>query len=92
MSHWSWSVAVDPLVMLAVLGTVSAGCYELLKTTRRTAKKFDQFAEDWNGTDERPGVPRRPGVMERLELIEIHQVDQASETKALSARMEKHGL
>ena len=26
--------------------------------------------DDWRGTEARPGVPRRPGVMERLEKIE----------------------
>jgi len=26
--------------------------------------------DDWRGTESRPGVPRRPGVMERLEKIE----------------------
>lgn len=83
---------VDPLVLLAILGTVGAGAYELIKSMRRMTKKFDQFSEDWNGTDARPGVPARPGVMERLSRIELHQVDQAAETKALAARMERHGL
>ena len=37
---------------------------------RKLMRRLDNLLEDWNGTDARPGVPRRPGVMERLERIE----------------------
>src|SRR4030095_7577184 len=33
---------------------------------RRIAARFEDFADDWQGTAEGPGVPARPGVMERL--------------------------
>lgn len=37
---------------------------------RKLMRRLDNLLEDWNGTEARPGVPRRPGVMERLERIE----------------------
>lgn len=33
-------------------------------------KRLNNLLDDWNGTPARPGVPRRAGVMERLEKIE----------------------
>lgn len=38
----------------------------VIRKIHRFNTKFDDFLEDWNGSDERPGVPHRPGVMERL--------------------------
>lgn len=39
----------------------------------RFTAKINDFMDDWGGTEARPGVPRRPGVMERLDWIE-HQL------------------
>ena len=36
----------------------------------RQMHRVGQMLDDWKGTEGRPGVPRRPGVMERLEKIE----------------------
>lgn len=36
----------------------------------RQMHRVSQMLDDWRGTEARPGVPRRPGVMERLEKIE----------------------
>lgn len=36
----------------------------------RQMHRVGQMLDDWRGTEARPGVPRRPGVMERLEKIE----------------------
>lgn len=36
----------------------------------RQMHRVSQMLDDWRGTESRPGVPRRPGVMERLEKIE----------------------
>lgn len=33
-------------------------------------KRLNYLFDDWNGEPARPGVPRRMGVMERLEQIE----------------------
>lgn len=40
-------------------------------------KRLSTLLTDWQGTEERPGVPRRPGVMERLSNIE-NRVDEIS--------------
>ena len=37
---------------------------------RKLMRRLDNLLEDWNGSPARPGVPRRAGVMERLEKIE----------------------
>jgi|SRR5690606_6239788 len=33
---------------------------------RSWGKRISDFLDDWNGEPERPGVPARPGVMQRL--------------------------
>ncbi|MFI8810534.1 MULTISPECIES: hypothetical protein [unclassified Streptomyces] len=37
---------------------------------RQIMGRVDEFVDDWNGTQARPGVPGRPGVMARLDGIE----------------------
>jgi len=39
-------------------------------TGARIARRIDEVVDDWHGESARPGVPARPGVMERLERIE----------------------
>lgn len=36
----------------------------------RTGKRLAHFLDDWFGEEARPGIPARPGVMERLERLE----------------------
>ncbi|GAA5048138.1 hypothetical protein HNP84_000235 [Thermocatellispora tengchongensis] len=36
----------------------------------RLFQGIDDFLDDWRGEPPRPGVPARPGVMERLERVE----------------------
>lgn len=35
-----------------------------------TLEDSGRFYKDWHGYDARPGVPRQPGVMERLQSLE----------------------
>lgn len=66
MSHGIFidiNMLVGMLPTLGVLATFAAW-------TRQQLSKMDDLLDDWRGTDARPGVPRRPGVMERLEKIE----------------------
>ena len=66
MSH-GFFIDIDLAVPLAsTAGALVAFAVWLRKLMRR----LDNLLEDWNGADARPGVPRRPGVMERLERIE----------------------
>lgn len=34
-------------------------------------RKLQQFLDDFQGEQDRPGVPGRPGVMKRLETLEV---------------------
>lgn len=45
---------------------VAGGASWAVTRFRRFTRRFDDFLEDWNGTAARPGVPAKPGVMERL--------------------------
>lgn len=62
------------LILWATLGPaialVLAGAWRLFRSIRRVAVRIDEFMDDWAGQPARPGVHRRPGVMERLERIE----------------------
>lgn len=46
---------------------------------RRMLRPLVQMAEDWTGEPERPGVDRRPGVMERLSRIEHAITDHVAD-------------
>jgi hypothetical protein len=57
-------------------GTVAAitGALALVwratRSLRRIAGRVEDFIDDWQGTEGRPGVPAHPGVMTRLDAIE----------------------
>ena len=54
-------------------------------------RRVGQFLVDWNGEEERPGVPRKRGVMERLTSQDRqldHQDGQLSDLKARLATVE----
>lgn len=66
MNH---GIFIDINMLIGMLPTL--GMLATFATwTRRQLSKMDDLLDDWRGTDARPGVPRRPGVMERLEKIE----------------------
>ncbi len=44
--------------------------WRLTRGARRVLARLDEFADDWNGTPGRPGVPGHDGVMSRLGGIE----------------------
>lgn len=63
----------DVTSITTVIGSLGAGSIAfvggaawLVRKVRGFNTKFDEFMEDWNGTKARPGVPHKPGVMERL--------------------------
>lgn len=49
----------------------------------RFFRRFDEFADDWQGEPGRPGVPARPGVMARLDAIEERQMSASSRMDVL---------
>lgn len=67
MSH-GFFIDIDMLVPLCSTVGVLVGFGVWL---RKLMRRLDNLLEDWNGSPARPGVPRRAGVMERLEKIEM---------------------
>lgn len=63
MTEWSTRIWVDPLVLIA-LATTAGGAG--LQLWRKVLRPLARMAGDWHGTEARPGVPARPGVMQRL--------------------------
>lgn len=64
---------MNPAWVSAVVALVVAGVsvmYWFLRVMWRTFQKVEAFLEDWNGSPETPGHPRRSGVMERLVHLE----------------------
>lgn len=66
MNH-GFFIDIDMLVPLCSTVGILAGFAVWL---RKLMRRLDNLLEDWNGSPARPGVPRRAGVMERLEKIE----------------------
>jgi hypothetical protein len=67
------SASFDPTVLLAwltCLGALGGIAITLIKYGRNYGRKIMQMVEDFNGTEERPGVPSRPGVMARLQTLD----------------------
>lgn len=66
--------ALDALLVWGGAATVLAGVGTLLWRGARGAARFgrrvDELVDDWMGEQERPGVPGRPGVLERVSQIE----------------------
>jgi hypothetical protein len=60
-----WSVAV------VTMAGAMALALRLMRSVARMARAVEELREDWQGEPGRPGVPRRPGVMERLSGIEL---------------------
>ena len=66
MNH-GFFIDIDMVVPMCSTICVLAGFGVWL---RKLMRRLDNLLEDWNGSPARPGVPRRAGVMERLEKIE----------------------
>lgn len=64
---------MNPAWVSAVVALIVAGgsvAYWFLRVMWKTFQKVEAFLEDWNGSPESPGHPRRSGVMERLVHLE----------------------
>lgn len=57
----NWIIA---FVLLATIGSVVS------KRIWPIMRKLEHMLDDFNGTEARPGVPARPGIMKRVESIE----------------------
>jgi len=56
--------------LIAVVTTIVAAVWSLLRPLKRQADRIEMFWEDWNGTPARPGHSAVPGVMDRLASID----------------------
>lgn len=70
MATWDNAVWVDPLVLATMLTVLGGAAWRAWRPARRAWRSLTRMLEDWHGSPERPGVPRRAGVMERLEALE----------------------
>jgi hypothetical protein len=77
----SWSVAIDPLA-IAVVG------YGVIRVGRRIDHALTSFRKDWEGEPGRPGFPPRAGVMERLAVIEVAQVETLHRVDEIAQQLE----
>lgn len=60
-------MAVDSVVVWSVAITTMLGLLGLLvRFVAKISKAVGIFMEDWGGEQPRPGVPARPGVMQRV--------------------------
>lgn len=71
----------------AVVGTAVLGGFGYIRAMRRDQKRdraqMRQMVEDWTGEPARPGVPERPGVMVRLQVIETNQEQQGAQIREI---------
>ncbi|MGW2951477.1 hypothetical protein [Streptomyces eurythermus] len=54
----------------SLLLAVGAALWRVVRGVSHVTTRASQFLDDWYGEGERPGVPARPGVMERLSVLE----------------------
>lgn len=69
------------LVVVAFVVSILAVLMWLRKTFKPILDSIRNFLSDWNGEPERPGRDRRPGVMERLDILEGHAKETTKELK-----------
>lgn len=58
--------------IVGAVAVLAAVWKTLLQPVVRFARRLVHFVDDWFGEPERDGVPERPGVMRRLQLIDDH--------------------
>lgn len=65
----------DTILSIAGGLTTLAIFVAIWRWVRSWGKRIGDFLDDWNGEPERPGVPARPGVMQRLaDNEEAHKI------------------
>lgn len=90
MPQWiSDTIAVYPwLGSILFLGVIVIWAW---KNLRPPTKGIEHFLEDWNGEPARPGVPGRPGMMQRVANIETAQITTAEHQTKADAFFEVYG-
>ena len=86
---------MDPNQILAtVAATVTAITiiFVAIKKTTAVVKRFIHFLDDYFGEEERPGFPGRPGMQERLRVMEEDMKTIAYEMKPNSGTSIKDAI
>jgi hypothetical protein len=76
----------DVLTWAGVAGAIFAA----FKWVIPFARKVSHFIDDVAGEPERPGVPARPGLMERVTTIETTQEEQSVVLAAVERKQAEH--
>ena len=80
LSDVSIGALVAALVLVCTLLVLAV---RSVRRIRPTARRIEEFLDDWQGEADRPGVPGRLGVMARLQSLEDGQtaahVDRAAQ-------------
>ncbi|MBP2331230.1 hypothetical protein JOF56_011615 [Kibdelosporangium banguiense] len=71
MPTWFTNLTIGQILLFVGGLVLVVGLFaKVWKAIRPVWRGTGNFLEDWNGEPERPGVPAKPGVMERLRAIE----------------------
>ena len=62
--------ATDIIQWLVILGILVTVAIRINKLVYPVWHKLEQMANDFSGEPERPGVPAKPGIMERIAKLE----------------------
>lgn len=60
------ALIVEYSAIISGIVVIMSGIGWFIKRLHAIGKQFDDFMEDWRGERARPGVPEKPGIMERL--------------------------
>lgn len=69
---------------LSLIIGVGTAVWRVVRAFSHITGRTGQFLDDWYGEGSRPGVPARPGVMERLSNVEGYLRSVQHEVKANS--------
>lgn len=83
LAEW---IRVAPWLVAAVI--IGLFVVWVVRKIAPSLKKLTDMADDFLGEKARPGVPARPGVMERLAAHEAAQDDAAREQGAIADKLE----